>query len=228
MNAKSERFEMRLDPEALARIDAWREEQDPVPSRAEAVRSLVEDGLERAGQPVLRDGDKLIVALLCDLLRGLGVESEFDPDFIMAALHGGHLWALGRAYGGLFDVGQAHNKTVAEVIDVLEMWRFLEEGHAALPAAGKAKVALEAGRDSVRFPGFDGNHESRHMDVARFMVDRMDYFPGFAGRGDFNSHWPMLESYRRMLAIFRPMRSALIGREMDAREIAAVLAAGSA
>lgn len=227
MNAKSERFEMRLDPDALARIDAWREEQDPPPSRAEAVRSLVEDGLERAGQPVLRDGDKLVVAMLCDLFRRLDVDSELDPDFIMAAVHGGHLWALGRAYGGLFDVGQAHNRTVEEVIDVLEMWRSLEDGHAALPAAGKAQVALEAGRDEVRFPGFDGNYEGRHMDVARFMVDRMGYFTGFAGRGDFNSHWPMLDSYRRMLAIFRPLRGGLIGREMDAREIAAVLAAGA-
>ena len=88
---------------------------------------------------------------------------------------------------------------------MLEMWRFLEEGHEALPAAGKAKVALETGRDSVRFPGFDGNHESGHMSVARFVVVWMGYFPGFAARGDFNSHWPMLESYRRMLAIFQPM-----------------------
>ncbi len=217
---------MRLDPASLARIDSWREERDPVPSRAEAVRRLIEDGLERSGQPVLRDGDKLIIAMLCDLLRQRGVRSEFDPDFIMEAVTGGHLWALGRRYGGLFDIPPRHDATVMEVIDVLEMWRFLEDGHAALPAAGKAALAKERGRDSVRFPGFDGNHETGHMSIALFMVDRMEYFPGFAGR-DFNSHWPMLDGYRRMLAVFQPMRTGLIGREMNAREILAVLAAGS-
>ena len=60
---------MRLDPESWPGSRRGARRQDPVPSRAEAVRILVEDGLERAGQPVLRDGDKLIVAMLCDLFR---------------------------------------------------------------------------------------------------------------------------------------------------------------
>jgi hypothetical protein len=42
---KSERFEMRLDPAAVERIDAWRREQPDLPSRTEAIRRLVELGL---------------------------------------------------------------------------------------------------------------------------------------------------------------------------------------
>jgi hypothetical protein len=42
---KSERFEMRLDPAAVERIDAWRREQPDLPSRTEAIRRLIELGL---------------------------------------------------------------------------------------------------------------------------------------------------------------------------------------
>lgn len=47
MNAKSERFELRLDSETLDRIDKWRSERSDLPSRSEAVRRLVEAGLGR-------------------------------------------------------------------------------------------------------------------------------------------------------------------------------------
>ena len=46
MSPKSERFEMRMEPEALARIDDWRRKQTDLPSRAEAIRRLVELGLK--------------------------------------------------------------------------------------------------------------------------------------------------------------------------------------
>ena len=225
---KSERFELRLETETLARIDRWRELQNPSLTRAEAVRTLVEDGLNRAGQPMLSDGEKLIVAMLCELYGRLdiGPEAEFDPDFIMAALTGGHLWALGRQYPGLFHDSQDHNKAVAEVIDILEMWTLLERGYAGLTAEAKARVEREAGWSEVRFPGFDGNHESEHLGIARFLVERMDYFPSLGERAGANSHWPMLETHRRMLAAFRPLRGNLAGREMTADELIGVLGAG--
>ena len=46
MNAKSERFEMRLSPELIAMLDQWRREQPDLPARAEAIRRLVEIGLK--------------------------------------------------------------------------------------------------------------------------------------------------------------------------------------
>jgi len=47
MQAKSERFELRLDPETLDKIDTWRSDQRDVPSRSEAVRKLINAGLGR-------------------------------------------------------------------------------------------------------------------------------------------------------------------------------------
>lgn len=44
--ANSERFQMRVSPEFLASIDSWRRKQDDLPSRAEAIRRLVEQALK--------------------------------------------------------------------------------------------------------------------------------------------------------------------------------------
>ena len=43
---QSERFQMRVAPSFLRAIDAWRRKQHDLPSRAEAIRRLVELGLK--------------------------------------------------------------------------------------------------------------------------------------------------------------------------------------
>lgn len=45
MNTKSERFEMRSDQGTLARIDRWRSSCPDKPSRAEALRRLIDTAL---------------------------------------------------------------------------------------------------------------------------------------------------------------------------------------
>lgn len=42
---KTHPFQMRVSPEWLALIDEWRRQQKDLPSRAEAIRRLVEAGL---------------------------------------------------------------------------------------------------------------------------------------------------------------------------------------
>lgn len=41
---------MRISPMLLSRVDDWRRGQDDIPARAEAVRRLIELGLEAARQ----------------------------------------------------------------------------------------------------------------------------------------------------------------------------------
>jgi hypothetical protein len=52
MAAKNERFEMRVDPQMWARIDEWRRRQPDLPSRAEAIRRLVEAALGPKKRPL--------------------------------------------------------------------------------------------------------------------------------------------------------------------------------
>ena len=69
MQAKTERFEMRLDQDVIDQIDAWRGQQTDLPSRAEAVRRLVEAALTLSDTKQVRinDGEKLIFFMLRDL-----------------------------------------------------------------------------------------------------------------------------------------------------------------
>ena len=59
---------------------------------------------------------------------------------------------------------------------------------------------------NVKFEGFDCNGETNLMGVARFLVDDMDRFQQFQGR-DMNSHFPSIDTYRRMLDVFEPIRA---------------------
>ncbi|MEW5704425.1 MAG: YfbU family protein [Pseudomonadota bacterium] len=227
MQTKTERFEMRLDQAMVDRLDAWRSQRDDVPSRAEAARRLIEIGLQQYAAKGVRisDGEKLILSMLRDLYRHLEVKGgEIDPDFVLSALVGGHYWGLAWEHGGLFHGHEDREQAVSEVVNILDMWSFLESGYARLTDDDKARIASELeslGKD-VRFPGFDGNNESEHYSISRFLIDDMDRFSSFKGR-DLNSHHPVLDGYRRMLLVFEPKRRTLTGGELDVSQIIAVL-----
>lgn len=217
MQPKSERFEMRLDLGTLERVDAWRMCQADLPSRAEAVRRLMETELsEMESKPVkFSDGERLITLMLCKLFKHLKIDSGIDPSFVEEALYGGHYWGLEREYRGIFDVRPDRKEAVDEVLDVLEVWQFLEPSYANLSEEDKERVKKEAkpfGEDVV-FPGFDGNNEGEHLGIAQFMIDKMGWFTEFRGR-NLNSHIPSIDGYRLMVRAFKPMRSNLRGRDL--------------
>jgi uncharacterized protein len=228
MQALSERFEMRLDQDTLRAIESWRAGQPDVPSRAEAIRRLVLRGLSQDGvnhEPlVFSKSEMLLVSLLCELHKGLKVKGELDPVFIQSALHGGHFWGLEWEYSGLFHSHVDSTETVREVVDVLDMWDFLESGFEKLDKKGKDQLSKDADPfgKHVRFAGFDGNNETEHMGIARFMIEKMERFSRFKGR-DLNSHHPSIDGYRRMLTVWEPLRKTLTGRELTGAEIVKVL-----
>jgi len=74
----------------------------------------------------------------------------------------------------------------------------------------------------VRFPGFDGNNECNYSSVASFLTKQLDRHTSLKGR-IINSHMPTIDGYRRMLAVFLPMRSSLGGGDLSAGQITAVL-----
>jgi uncharacterized protein YfbU (UPF0304 family) len=225
MQALTERFEMRLDQETLHSVDSWRAKQPDVPSRGEAVRRLVERGLMQEQALQLGYGERLILAMLCDLVKGLKVKTELDTDLIMQALLGGHYWGFQMAMGGLLHSHVDSPDVVKEVINILDMFSFIESAYAKLSTKDKERVKKEAQPfgDNPRFQGFDGNNESEHLSVAGFLVEDLKRFPQFAGRGHLNSHGHKLDTYRRMLAKFEPLREKLAYGPMSADQIIDVL-----
>jgi uncharacterized protein len=224
--SKSERFEMRVDEDILASVDKWRSEQDDLPSRAEAMRRLVELGLGKTTSEAVRfsDGEKLLVCMMGDLYRHLKlVDGEINPEFVNAAIFGGHNWALKWEMNGLFHNHEDNSQDVSFVVDVLDMWDFIESGYEKLSKKDKDRLAKEAepfGKH-VEFVGFDGNNESTYMSIARFMIEKMDRFSRFKKR-ELNSHMPTLSTYQRMLNVFEPMRAKLVGTGLDVDQLIAI------
>lgn len=225
----SERFEMRVDSELLERLDQWRRGEDDVPSRAEAIRRLIEAGLTHDSKrraPQLSDGEKLIAMMLGNLIKELDVEVETNVDLVQKVILGGHYWALGWEMPGIFHGHVDKESRVHFVTEVLDMWQFMEEAFEKLSKDEQKRLAKEADPfgKHVIFYGFDGNTEGEYLGIARFLIDDLERFGRFRkGRRDLNSHHPTIEGYGRMLRVFEPIRKTLVGRGLSVDELISLL-----
>ncbi len=223
----TERFEMRIDSELLERLDSWRAGEDDTPSRAESIRRLIEAGLahdNKGRAPVLSDGEKLIAMMLAELIKSTGAKVQTNVDLVEKAVTGGHYWALGWEMPGIFHGHVDKQSRVRFVVDVLDMWSFLEEAEEALTTDSDREELAMAGHAHVKFLGFDGNNESEHLSIARFLVDDLERFTRFRiGHRDLNSHVPTVEGYGKMVRAFEPIRKNLVGRGMSIGEMLTVL-----
>ncbi|PUE62500.1 hypothetical protein B9Z45_04020 [Limnohabitans sp. 2KL-17] len=170
------------------------------------------------------NAEKLIVTMLADLHEKLEID-EVNTKLIKQAIYSNNTWALSWELPGI--VGDPPEPTPPEVsliVDILDMWSFIEEAHERFDATEKS--ALEAKADPfgkhVAFSGFDGNNESEYMSIANFLVKEMNRFTRFADR-DLNSHCQVIDGYQRMLAKFLEIRPKLDGRGLSIDEMADVL-----
>ncbi len=226
MTPKTERFEMRLDPALLERVDAWRSRQGDFPTRTEAIRRLIEVGVAepspRGFSPT--NPEKLTIWLLTEILKSQKGYDKRSVELIQEAIYGGHFWALDWELTGVLHDHMDRREAVNLVVDTLDMWSFIEQAYKGFSAANKKRVETEVGPlgKSPQFSGFDGNNETEYMGIARFLVEKMGRFSNFKGR-DFNSHFPTVERYRQMTAKFEPMRVSLAGRELSVSEVIELL-----
>jgi uncharacterized protein YfbU (UPF0304 family) len=223
MAPKMERFEMRIDDESLARIDAWSREQADRPVRAEAVRRLIDLGLSAGSERSVRfsDGEKMLILMMSDLFKRLNLRGgDTDPEFLAKVIFNGHYWAPKWEMQGVFHDHVDDPEEVRYVADVLDMWTLIERAYESFTEEEKKALLDETGvrAESVRFPGFDGNNETSQLGIARFLIEEMGRFQTFKGRG-LNSHHPREERYRRMLERFGPMRRSMAGSGLSARQV---------
>lgn len=172
----------------------------------------------------ITDGEKLILLMLSELYDKLGVEGEVEPDFIRSAIFSNNTWSIPWKYVGIPFEEQETPEVVKEVLDILDMWSMIERSYENLSNESKEFVEKEAspfGKDP-KFPGFDGNNETEYMGTASFLVNDLDRFEEFKGR-NFNSHCPSIDSYRRMLSVFKPLLQNLNFRPLSAQNIVDIL-----
>ncbi|MFJ5537449.1 YfbU family protein [Vreelandella titanicae] len=172
----------------------------------------------------ITDGEKIILLMLSELYDKLGVEGEVEPDFIRSAIFSNNTWSIPWKYVGIPFEEQETPEVVKEVLDILDMWSMIERSYENLSNESKVFVEKEAspfGKDP-KFPGFDGNNETEYMGTASFLVNDLDRFEEFKGR-DFNSHCPSIDSYRRMLSVFKPLLKNLNFQPLSAQNIVDIL-----
>lgn len=175
----------------------------------------------------LSNPEKLILLMLGEIYDKLGL-SDIDTKLLRSAIHSENTWALDWEMPGI--VGGDNEPTpplVQDVVNYLDMWSFLEEAYGTFDPPTREHVARKAesfGR-YVRFPGFDGNNESKALSIARILVNDMGRFSRFKGR-DLNSHAPIMPSYVRMLKVFSTIRPSLSStRSLSPEQVIAVLQA---
>ena len=108
-----------------------------------------------------------------ELLYGLDFESIYDGDSTMSAEESREVWDT-------MDMFDAIERSISEDIDT-------------------------SGYSVTKFAGYDGNYESKFMAFARYTVERLkrfEYLP-MNRPGYWNSHMPMRDIYKRMLAIWQ-------------------------
>jgi uncharacterized protein YfbU (UPF0304 family) len=79
-----------------------------------------------------------------------------------------------------------------EVVDILDMHRHLNDAFESLADKSGINASL------VKFGGFDGNNEGRHMSYATFLIKDQGKWQEFK-HIDLNSHHTTLARYREML-----------------------------
>ena len=152
----------------------------------------------------LSEGEKLILMMLSEIHGALNIKDGIAHATVKEAIHSGNYWALRTAFPGVFSERSGEG-VKSEVVDILDMYRFLEE----------------SGREDARFHGFDGNHEGEHASVMDIMTEHLGMFESFKGRARGGIY--TVPRARRQLAVFGTIRPTLAGRKMTDAEIDAVL-----
>ncbi len=119
---------------------------------------------------------------------------------------------IGVQFPGIFHGDEDNKATVDEVVDILDMWSFLEESYTRLSKKDTNSVQKKAGHfgRQVVFTGFDGNKETEHLYIAKFLINKLDRFVEFKSR-NLNSQVPLIDRYRLMVRGF-PWRRELAER----------------
>lgn len=172
----------------------------------------------------ITDGEKLILLMLSELYDHLSVKGEMEPDFIRSAIFSANTWSIPWKYPGIPFEEQETPEIVKKVLDILEMWSMIERSYKNLSIDQKNWVKKEASPfgENPSFSGFDGNNESEYIGAAWFLVNDLDRFQEFKGR-DLNSHCPLIETYNRMLSVFKPIMNRLNFQPLSEQNIVDIL-----
>ncbi|HEY4146601.1 YfbU family protein [Pinirhizobacter sp.] len=172
------------------------------------------------------NAEKLMLVMIAEMHQASSIKNGINSKLVQDALWSNNDWAIGWDVQLPWLQRDANPPYVNHVVDVLDMWTFIESGYRALSPDDVKRVDVETGyQGGPKFSGFDGNNESEEYSAARFLIEEMGRFSSFVGR-DLNSHSPTIDHSRRRLAVFKSIRDGLGDRNpvrMNADEIIEVV-----
>ena len=104
----------------------------------------------------ITDGEKLILLMLSEIYEKMGIDGEIEPEFIKSAVFSDNLWSVPWKYSGIPFEDQETPEIVKKVVNILDMWSFIESSYISLSEAEKKKLEQDAdpfGKDP-KFNGF--------------------------------------------------------------------------
>lgn len=173
----------------------------------------------------LTNPEKLILLMLSELHEKVGVKDGTDTELLKRAISSGNTWALDWEMPGIVgDCSEPNPPQVTDVVNILDMWSFIEEAYEKFDenAREKVKIGATPSGEHVKFTGFDGNNEASHASIAHFLVEDMNRFSRFKKR-DLNSHFPSIDGLLRMSTLFKAIRPSLADRGLNADEVIQLL-----
>ncbi|YBF18969.1 YfbU family protein [Klebsiella pneumoniae] len=116
--------------------------------------------------------EKLQTLMLCEIFKALEIKDSFNSDLIYKAIQSDQYWALDWEYSDL-DSGEDTPEEVTFFVDTFDMYEILNYTYDNFNEADKAEVAASIrnfnGKNSLLFPGFDGNNETKYITIGRIL-----------------------------------------------------------
>lgn len=171
----------------------------------------------------MSNAEKLMATLLAEIHQSMGIQGQVDAGLVAKAVTSNNTWALTLELSGPLGLApEPLPPEVERVQDILAMWQQIEAAGARFSDGDRAQLRdARVPHADLRFPGFDPLTESRHLGIARFLVEELQSFD-FPGR-ELKAERPMLDAYASMLDEFRAIQRKLGDRPLNVGEVVRIL-----
>ncbi len=117
----------------------------------------------------LSDGEKLILAMLCEIYVHCKMEGQIDHNLVRSVLETGNYWELVWQYPEIFNEHEDNNDSFKEMVNILDMWILIETSYEKLSSDDKSKIInqMRGHRKDIQFFGFHDRNELECLDIAR-------------------------------------------------------------
>ena len=194
------RLEIRMNDDLLNAIDDWCENYGAGCSRSEAIRTILDENVR--GEHKLTFAERIILSLqlreMIEKERSKPQHEQMESvinelEIALCCVEEGHDWALKDIFP--FVANPDKKSDVDFVFNVLTMFRNIKNAYNTLSDREKSEIV-----DLPKFDGFDGNHESNLLSIARFILEKLERFYGdFDYLTDLNSHANRVDFYSKLL-----------------------------